>query len=192
VGVQLRLPESTNALDAVRAVPIVGRTVPGSPAARAGVREGDVVLRVGDKPVRNPFDWEARLLEVRVGDTLPLTVRRGDREVVLQVAVADVPEVSAPRVTVLRELELVTVDAAIRSQRRIQSRGGALVVNASERLQGELGLLPGDVIVQINNTPITSADLAARAIEAYGARGTVQMWFERGGRIFPPISFRVR
>jgi S1-C subfamily serine protease len=93
---------------------------------------------------------------------------------------------------VLRELELVTVDAAIRSQRRIQSRGGALVVNASERLQGELGLLPGDVIVQINNTPITSADLAARAIEAYGARGTVQMWFERGGRIFPPISFRVR
>ncbi len=52
--------------------------------------------------------------------------------------------------------------------------------------------MSGDVIVQIGNTRIDSADLAARAIDAYGARGTVQMWFERGGRLFPPISFRVR
>ncbi len=192
IGLQLQMPALNNARDAIRTVPIVGGTVAGSPAERAGIRRGDVLLRAGDKPLRNPFDWEARLLEIRVGDTLPLTVRRGDREVLVRVAVSDVPEVSAPRITVLRELELVTVTDAIRQERRIQSRGGALVFNASDRLKAEIGLQAGDVIVQIGNTPINSADLAARAIDAYGARGTVQMWFERGGRIFPPISFRVR
>jgi len=192
VGLQLLMPEVNNARDAVRTVPTVGRVVPGSPAERAGVQPGDILLRAGNKPLRNPFDWEARLLELRVGEAFPLTVRRGTRETVLQVTVSDVPEVSAPRVTVLRELELVTVTDAIRQERRIQSRGGALVFRASERLQSELGLQSGDVIVQIGTTPITSADLAARAIDAYAARGAVQLWFERGGRLFPPISFRVR
>jgi serine protease Do len=181
-----------SARDAVRTVPTVGRIVPGSPAERAGVQSGDVLVRAGNKTLRNPFDWEARLLELRVGEAFPLTVRRGTRELVLQVTVADVPEVSAPRVTVLRELELVTVTPAIRLERRIQSAGGALIVQASERLQTELGLQAGDVIVQIGNTPITSADLAARAIDAYAARGAVQLWFERGGRLYSPISFRVR
>lgn len=192
VGIQLQMAPASNARDAVRALPIVGRTAAGSPAARAGVREGDVLVRVGDKPVRNPFDWQARLLEVRVGDVMPLTIRRGNREEVLQLTVADVPEVSAPRVTVLRELELMSVTQQIRAARGIRSPGGALVYNASDRLQAELGLMSGDVIVQIGNTRIDSADLAARAIDAYGARGTVQMWFERDGRLFPPISFRVR
>ncbi len=192
VGVQLRMPEVNSARDAVRTVPTVGRIVPGSPAERAGVQAGDVLVRAGNKPLRNPFDWEARLLELRVGEAFPLTVRRGTREIVLQVTVADVPEVSAPRVTVLRELELVTVTPAIRLERRIQSAGGALIVRTSERLQTELGLQAGDVIVQIGNTPITSADLAARAIDAYAARGPVQLWFERNGRLYSPISFRVR
>ncbi len=192
VGVQLQLPEVASARDRVRAVPLVGRVVAGSPAQKAGVRVGDVLLRAGSKPIRNPFDWEARLLELRVGETIALTVRRGERELPLQITVADVPEVSAPRVTVLRELELITVTDPIRQERGIQSREGALVFRASDRLQTELGLQAGDVIVQIGNTPIASADLAARAIEAYGARGTIQLWFERGGRIFPPISFRVR
>ncbi len=192
VGIQLELPELSSARDAVRAVPLVGRIVPGSPAAKAGVRTGDVILRAGGKGIRNPFDWEARLLELRVGETFPMVVKRGDRDVTVQLTVADVPEVSAPRVTVLRELELVTVTDAIREERRIRSREGALVFRASDRLQSELGIKSGDVIVQIGNTPITSADQAARAINAYGARGTVQMWFERGGQIFPPLSFRIK
>jgi serine protease Do len=192
VGVQLDLPALSTARDAVRAVPIVGRITPGSPAEKAGVRTGDVLVRAGAKPIRNPFDWEARLLELRVGEVFPLVVRRGEREVTLQVTAADVPEVSAPRVTVLRELELVTLTDAIRAERRIRARQGAVILKASERLQRELGLRSGDVIVQIGNTPITSADLAARAIDAYGARGPVQMWVERDGQVFPPISFRVR
>jgi serine protease Do len=192
VGLQLQLPELSSARDAVRAVPLVGRVVPGSPAEKAGVRDGDVLLRAGTKTIRNPFDWEARLLELRVGETLPLVVRRGQRELTVQLTIADVPEVSAPRVTVLRELELVSLTDAIRQERRIRSRAGALVVNVSERLQAELGLQNGDVILQIGNTPITSADLAARAIEAYGSRGVVQLWFERGGQGPYSINFRVR
>ena len=45
-----------------------GRTLmllSGSPAERAGIRVGDQIVRAGTRTVRNTFDWEARLLDVR-------------------------------------------------------------------------------------------------------------------------------
>jgi serine protease Do len=109
-------------------------------------------------------------------------VRRGGREVPTSVRVADLPEVTAPKVTVLRELQLVTVTAAIRAERRLQSTAGALVYQASERVATEVGLEPGDVIVQINQAGITSADDVARALDYYAGRGPMRIFFERQGR----------
>jgi hypothetical protein len=40
------------------------------------------------------------------------------------------------------------------------------------------------VIVQINRTPITSADEAAKALNYYGGRGPIRMFFERSGQVF--------
>ena len=49
----------------------------------------------------------------------------------------------------------------------------------------------GDVIVQINQTRITSAQDAARALEYYGNRGVIRMILERGGQYFP-VDFVMR
>ena len=48
----------------------------------------------------------------------------------------------------------------------------------------ELGIEAGDVIVQINRTPINGADQAARALNYYGGRGPIRMFFERHGRVY--------
>jgi serine protease Do len=87
-------------------------------------------------------------------------------------------------VEVLRELQLVTVTPAIRVERNLQSRQGALIYRVTERLSRDLGLLEGDVIVQINNYPIANAEEAARAIDVFGNRGPIRMFFERGGRVY--------
>jgi serine protease Do len=162
----------------------VSSVVPGSPATQAGLRRGDIVLRSRDREIKSFYDWEAELLELRVGERVPVLVRRDGREFTVELVVADQPEASAPKVAVLRELELITLTPQIRADRNIVTRRGALIYRVSDRVAADLGIQAGDVILQINRTPIESADEAARAIDAYAGRGLIRMYCERRGQAF--------
>jgi serine protease Do len=189
IGVRLDEPRTANTRELIVRGATVAGVTPGSPAERAGIRRGDVITRVRSRTVRNRFDWDAALLDLRVGEQVPLMLRRGGSDVSVAVTIADLPEVSAPKVEVLREMELVTLTPAIRAERRIRSQRGALIYRASERITAELGMAPGDVIVQINRTPITSAEDVSRALDYYAGRGTIRLFFEHEGNIFPTDFF---
>jgi serine protease Do len=162
-----------------------------APAERAGVRIGDQIVRAGSRTVRNPFDWEARLLDVRVGESVPIVLKRGAREVTVTVVVSDAPEVNAPKVTVLRELQLITLTDVLRQERGIAVSAGALVYKVSERISDQIGLQAGDVIVQVGRSRIGSAEAASSAIERDGSRGAVVLVFERGRQLLQ-TSFVLR
>ncbi|MDQ8145127.1 MAG: trypsin-like peptidase domain-containing protein [Gemmatimonadota bacterium] len=168
----------------------IDRVVTGSPAAEAGLRAGDVIVRSRDRAIRNAYDWEAELLDLRVGERVPLQVRRGAREERFAVQVKDLPEVGAERVAVLRELELITLTAAIRAERGVKSPQGAVVVGVSDRVAQALGIRAGDVIVQINNTPVTDAQQVAALLQAAGGRGPIRLFLERAGAVYS-TDFRI-
>lgn len=161
---------------------IVASVTPGSPAAAAGIRRGDVIVQAGDRAVHNAYDWEAALLELHVGDTVPITVERGGRTSKLTVRVADLPEVSAPSVSALHAIDLVTLTPAIRAEHGIQSTAGAYVQSVSPQVSTQIGIEPGDVIVQINRLRVRSAQDAAQALDA--VRGLVVMYVERAGQAY--------
>lgn len=191
IGLKPEIPQGQNQREALRSGLVVGAVVPGSPAERAGIRRGDVLVRSHNRVIHNAYDWEAELLDLRVGDKVPLVLRRGGKEISITVTIADLPEVSAAKVAVLKELELVTLTPAIRADRGIRSPRGALIYNLSDRVSDELGLAKGDVIVQINRVPIESANDAARALDAAAGREIIHMFFERGGRIYS-TDFMIR
>jgi serine protease Do len=184
VGIQLRPPQSASGRENLVGGAVVASVAPGSPAARAGIAAGDVLVRSRDRAVRNHYDWEAEQLDFRVGESVPLRVRRGAGERTVTVAVADRPEVSAPKVAVLREIELTSLTPAIRAERAIQSPRGALIYRVSERVATEIGVQSGDVIIQVNRSPVSSAEDAARAIDAYGGRGPIRLYIERNRQLF--------
>jgi len=56
-----------------------------APAARAGLKTGDVLLQVGKKKITDPEDVFDASFYITAGDTVPITVMRGDKKMTLQV-----------------------------------------------------------------------------------------------------------
>ena len=131
--------------------------------------------------MRNAFEWEAARLSFRVGDRVPLVVRRGNRELTVTVTIADRPEVNAPKVTVLREIELTTLTPALRAERGIVAERGALVTAVSNTVRDAIGLEVGDVILQVNRTAVRTADDVSRAISQARPRTLNRALIERRG-----------
>ncbi len=190
IGVKLQQTGASAGRGNLNAGATIEQIVPASPAADAGLRAGDVIVRSRDRQIRNSYDWEAELLDLRVGETAQLQVRRGSRDQSVSVRVKDLPEVGAEKVAVMKELELISLTAAIRAERSVRTEQGAVVYKVTERVQQALGLQPGDVIIQINRTPVTDAPQAARVLEYYSGRGPIRMFFERAGTVYS-TDFRI-
>jgi S1-C subfamily serine protease len=62
-----------------------------SPAARAGLRRGDLVVRFGNQPVAASDQLTVALRQAEIGVPVPVTVVRRGRELVLRVTPADQP-----------------------------------------------------------------------------------------------------
>lgn len=69
---------------------IVSSTLPGSPAFVAGLQPGDVIERAGSVPVTDMADFERSLLGRRAGDSVAITIRRGEATETLDLTVAAV------------------------------------------------------------------------------------------------------
>ncbi len=58
---------------------------PGSPAAKAGLQAGDVLIQFGDKPIKNLYDFTDALRRSKIGDIVPVTVLRDGKELTVEV-----------------------------------------------------------------------------------------------------------
>ncbi len=80
----LQLPERDGAL--------VQRVLPESPAEKAGLRRGDLVVRIADQSVSTPSALLQQVEKAQVGQPLPLTVLRGPKELQLSIRPAALPQ----------------------------------------------------------------------------------------------------
>lgn len=64
---------------------LVAHVVADSPAAQAGLRRGDIILKVGDAAVNQPSELTANLAARKAGDSLTVNIQRGDAERTLTV-----------------------------------------------------------------------------------------------------------
>ena len=182
-------PEPPNEFGRSHAIRVAA-VAPGSPAARAGIAVGDVIESVGGRRVSSQLDWEARLLDARVGEPLSVAVRRADNTRTLQITPVDLPSLGAERVRALANLELITLTPAIRSERRLNSEQGALIVSLSDDAR-QIDLAEGDLIVAINQIPIRTAAEAANTLRSLAGRGAIRIVLERQGRLIS-TSFYIR
>jgi serine protease Do len=162
---------------------LVTAVAPGGPGDRAGLQRGDVLSRANDRGLRNYLDWESVKLDLGVGAAVRLIVRRGGRDRTVTLTTGDLPTTTAEKVTVLKDLQLVTLTTQIRAERGVQSERGALIFQISRELSAQTGLRGGDVIVGVNRRRINSADDMRAVIQGLRSRQVVRVFLEREGAI---------
>ena len=168
----------------------VTSVAPDGPAAKAGLRRGDVITEANGRPLRNYLDWEAVKLDLHVGDGVDLSVRSGRRTVQRQVVTRDLPTVTAEKYTVLEDLELITVTPGIRAERGIRSEEGVLIFRISPPVSEATGLREGDVILAINRTAVRDASQVGELLNVPPGE-IVRVYLEREGQItFTDLVFR--
>lgn len=65
--------------------PKIGEVMPDTPAARAGLAAGDLVVRIGDREIKTWEELAAGIRDTGAGRELEMTVRRGEKEIRLTV-----------------------------------------------------------------------------------------------------------
>ncbi len=88
----------------------ISEVVANSPAARAGLRKGDLVRRVGSEPVATWDELASRIRNAKPGEPLALTVLRGDREIGIPVT-PELQEGKGPDGQTLRESRIGIVQS---------------------------------------------------------------------------------
>jgi serine protease Do len=160
----------------------VGHVAEGSPAADAGIEAGQRVLQANGRPISQPLDFEATLLDLRAGDEATLVIDGRDEP--MRVRATPLPSLTAERYTAFGGIDLIDLTSAVRAEQGVLSEEGALVVGIAPALSAALGLQDGDVLRAVNGRAVPRADTAARALEAVlSRRGQVRLEFERNGTL---------
>ena len=166
---------------------VVASVSPESPAARAHISPDNRIISVQGTRLNTPLDFESILLDLRVGDSIVLSVE-GRRDEVILIS-EDPPSVSAERVTALEQMQLVTVTNRIQAERSLRYDNGALILSIKPERGNRIGFRAGDVILQINRTGIVSAEKAAEMFRE--ASGNIAVYIERDGEVIVrQLSFR--
>jgi len=81
---------------------LVRSVYPSGPAARAGIRSGDVITRIGEEEIRTAQDVIEAIQAQEPNQQVEIHVRRGDREVPMQVTLGERSEFLGPRFEAFR------------------------------------------------------------------------------------------
>ena len=169
---------------------VVAGIAPDGPAARAGIRQNDVLTEANGRRLRNYLDWEAVKLDLHVGDVVQVTVRSGSGSRSRRIVTGDLPTVAAEKITVLQDLQLINVTPAVQAERSLRSEQGALIFRLSPAVSRATGLQPGDVILAIDRTPVRSAAEVSSLLNVRPGQ-VVRVYVEREGQVtFTDLMFR--
>lgn len=140
---------------------LVSAVEPDGPAAKAGIRSGDVILKFGDRRVEHMSDLPRTVGAVKPGTEVPVEVWRKGKTVTLKATVEEIPgtpessDTSAPAPSNVDRLGMSVKAMSKAEAEQVGVETGVIVAEASGAA-AETGIMEGDVIVRINDQDIDS------------------------------------
>lgn len=188
------------------------------PAAMAGIKQGDVVVKIGDLPVESQVDLRNAMIKYGPGSKVQVEVVRDRQKKSFSVTAKEPPVMDSspqrrpsvdfddfpgfrdfPRVQTPDQIpdrarrvrlgvEVGNVDPVAAKTHKIPAGVEGAVVNAvtPDSVADKIGLKVGDVIVEIDGTPIADAESLANTVRNFqsGDRKSVKfLRFEDGAKV---------
>lgn len=175
---------------------LVAEVFPSTPAAAAGLRRGDVVLRYGKREIEDDQQLRNLIATTGAGEEIELGIVRGGKTQTLKVRVEAAPET----VTVARRskkildglgIEIGELTEPVRERFGYEENAKGVLVTSVRRGSDALsiGIRPGSLILKVDETEIRTADELRTALGAAdGKRGLVLVW--RTGRYLQRVRLQ--
>ncbi len=172
---------------------LVSEVTPQSPADKAGLKNGDVIVEFNGKAVTDSRHLKLQVGATMPGSSVPVKLLRDGASKTLQVTIKELPSDKLADASstndktkdALHGVGVVDLDRASRAELSVPDRvNGALVSQVeTDSAAYEAGLRTGDVITEINRKPIQNAEQALVACEKPADKQTlVKVWSQGGSR----------
>jgi Do/DeqQ family serine protease len=146
---------------------LVASVAPKSPAARAGLKTGDLLVAVDGQPVDDPNAFDYRFATKPLGGQAQLGIVRTGRESRLAVALESAPETPRNEVVIQSRspflgAKVANLSPALAEELRLDSaaEGVAVIAVADGSVAQSIGFQKGDVVLTVNSEAIAkTADL---------------------------------
>ncbi len=167
---------------------LVAEVAADSPADRAGLASGDVIVSIDGLPVEDPEALDYRLATKPIGSTVQVEFVRGGEMNISDIDVAAAPEDLGNRAEIGGDTRFAGVTAAQLTPALAQEIGlgfsaqGIVIVEVAQGSPAQrLGLRPGDVILSLNGNEIRDIE-TFQAIASQRPQGW-QIVLQRDGRV---------
>ena len=174
---------------------LVNEVAPDSPAAKAGIRPGDVIKEADGHIVLVPHDISKFIITAKVGDTLRVTLDRAGKTEKLAMIVALAPAAQQPA-AVSRErggdpaesptvmgIWFATLTPDLRRELHLAASVQGAVIGGIDTSSGAaaIGLVPGDVVISIDRQAVATPAEAAQKLRAAVGEEDVLILVNRHG-----------
>jgi serine protease Do len=180
---------------------ILSDVYPLGKASEAGLRVGDIILTLDGKVMENGRQFRVNLYRHAVGETVDLEILRGTQKLTFRVPISDSPndpnrfaDMVRPEDNLIQELGILVIELDRRVMLLLpglRTRQGVVVAARSVEtpMIEALGLLPGDVIFSVNQTPIESIANLRDTAEELQPGDTVVFQIERSMQLmYVPVE----
>lgn len=153
---------------------LVNRVLPDSPAQRAGIRRGDILLALSGRTIRNTRDLQLQVAGTPAGKTVTLEILRDGKRLTVEVTIrsrdrAAVSETAGER----RSLGLTLTNT--------ENDDGIEVKDVFPRgIGAAAGIRTGDIILSLNNNRLTDLQSFDRALKEARNNRIVRLLIKRG------------
>ena len=168
-------------LDRVTGVVVV-RVMKGSPGAKAGLKQGDVILSLENNEVSDKSDYSERVSTYPVGNTIRLKILRDGAKHSVSLKVSFLPVKLVEEYTkIWLGFNVSTIEKSSLQRYRLATDQGVVVTEVVPgSAGGKIGIQPGDVIRQVNQARINNErDFKTAMVETAGS-DSVLLLVQRG------------